>query len=1042
MLVRTSHVLLEILAVLAASLVLVLVGGAWRLSQGPVSLGFLKPYVATELAEIQGPVQVEIEDLILKWAGWERAVDIVAVNTSLRARDGAVLASAPEMSVSLSATSLFVGVIAPTSLELIRPQLNLVRNENQGFGVGAISDNAQGKTGQFLPLVIDTLATNRDPDNPLSQLQKISVIGARITVDDPTVGAFWSARHADITISRSPGGVHVEYDMDMDFRGQTPTLKGTIDYRRDDNDIVVSTLFQKLRPDVFGSEGEAFAPLKALDVTVGGTANFRISMTGGLKYASFDLSSGAGKVTLPHPHLKNIDVKSITATGHVDVDLERLVVKNLVVDLDGPTIAVNGSASRSADHTDFKAGLVIDGLPVNDFSRYWPPDMASGAREWITENIQGGIFTNGRAELSGRIETVGGAFSLATFGATAKINKTKVHFFRPMPPVIDTDMKAVFGKDRIDIQVEHGELKGITISEGSVTITELDEEDSNLETNLVLRGGLSDALILLNHPKLGYLTKLGFDPIAIKGQTAVRVSAKFPLLKDLGLDQIDIKAAANLADVFAPAMAFGRDLTQGQIALRLDREAMSLIGQAKIDGIPGDIAWYENFVDNAPFTRRYDMKTTLDDAARQRFGVDPGEILNGSIFADLSYVEQNDKGPTLYAKLKLDDASISMPFLKWSKRAGKLGVAELEIGFDQGHMSEIRGYRFAADGLLSSGSASFADKGESIKVLKLASLALGKRTIVGGTIKRKNDGNFEVELSGPQLDLTPFFEDDDENESPSTTLAVQAHGTFNKLWVGPSTSVANVDAIVSHDGNSWRRISLNGNVIKGKKFTANYVDDGKAGRLEVRAADAGNVLKKLGLLDDLRGGQLKLSAARQGTDQDALWRGNLGVSDFVLIKAPFMARLLTLASLTGISNMMSGKGVEFHRLDMPFTYGSQRLKLIDARAVGSELGITGEGLVDLGEKKVDLDGTVVPAYTINSILGNIPVLGAMLTGSKGSGIFAATYTIKGTFQKQRIEVNPLAALAPGFLRNLIKGMGKAGMPGVPPGTEIDPATDG
>ena len=155
-----------------------------------------------------------------------------------------------------------------------------------------------------------------------------------------------------------------------------------------------------------------------------------------------------------------------------------------------------------------------------------------------------------------------------------------------------------------------------------------------------------------------------------------------------------------------------------------------------------------------------------------------------------------------------------------------------------------------------------------------------------------------------------------------------------------------------------------------------------------------------------------------------------------------MARLLTLASLTGISNMMSGKGVEFHRADVPFTYASHRLEIANARAVGSELGITGEGLVDLGKMKVDLDGTVVPAYTINSLLGNIPILGPMLTGSKGSGIFAATYTIKGTFEKQRIEVNPLAALAPGFLRNLIKDMGKAGMPGVPPGTEVDPATDG
>jgi hypothetical protein len=196
------------------------------------------------------------------------------------------------------------------------------------------------------------------------------------------------------------------------------------------------------------------------------------------------------------------------------------------------------------------------------------------------------------------------------------------------------------------------------------------------------------------------------------------------------------------------------------------------------------------------------------------------------------------------------------------------------------------------------------------------------------------------------------------------------------------------------------------------------------------------------LLDDISGGKLILSAVRQGSKSDSLWRGKLGISNFVLVKAPFMVRLMTMASLTGISNMVDGKGVAFSRLDMPFTFASQRLKIMDARAVGSELGITGEGLIDLDAKKVDLDGTVVPAYTINSILGNIPVLGAVFTGSKGSGIFAATYTIKGDFEKIQIDVNPLAALAPGFLRNLIKGAGKAGVEGPPPGSEVDPATDG
>ncbi len=1034
MLLRASHVLLEILAVLLASLVLVLVGGAWRLSQGPVSLGFLKPYVATELAAIKGPVEIEIEDMILKWAGWQRALDIVAVNTSVRSRDGAVLASAPEIAVSFSVTSMLVGVIAPTSLELIRPQLNLVRDETRGFGVGTLFGSAEGRSDQFLPLLVDAMATRPDPDSHLSQLKKISVIGAKVTVDDPTIGAFWGARYADITIFRVPGGVHIDYNVDTDFRGQNPTLQGTVDYRPDDREIVVSTDFEKLRPDVLSSEDKALAPLKAIGVTLRGSVKFRVSTDGKLKDAAYNISSGEGVVTLPHPYLKNIKVKSIIAVGRADVEQNRLVVERLAVDLGGPTIDLSGSLTRNADHADFRAHAAVDGFPVNEFARYWAPDMASGGRKWIIENVRDGNLTNGKIDLSGRFETAGGEIKFSKFGATAQIRKTTVHFFRPMPPVRDADLSVTFGRDRIDIQVDGGTLRGITISEGSVALTELDEKDSNLKTDLVLRGGLSKALTLLNHPKLGYLTKLGIDPAAIKGETAIRVSARFPLLKDLSLKQIDIRAAANLVDVSVPKVAFGRDLTQGKIALRLDREAMSLIGQAKIDGIPGEIAWYENFTDDAPFTRRYDMKTTLDDAARERFGVDPGKSLEGPVFADLSYVERAGKAPTLYAKLKLDDATISIPFLKWSKRSGKLGIAELEIIFRQKKMREIRGYRFAADGLLSSGSVKFAKDGSTPETLNLSNLALGDRTNVGGTVTRTVDGRFEVELTGTELDLTPYLKED------GTAVKLRAHGKVNKLWIGEDAAVANVEADIHHDGSSWRRISMNGNVVKGKRISVNYGDDGKSGHLEVRAADAGNILKKLGLLSNLRGGVMTLSAARKASKKAEPWRGKLMISDFVVTKAPFMARLLTLASLTGISNVMAGKGVVFNRLDMPFTFASQRLDIKDARAVGSELGITGVGSIDLGKKKMDLDGTVVPAYTINSMLGNIPVLGAVFTGSKGGGIFAATYTMKGTFEETVIEVNPLSALAPGFLRDLIKGMGKAGTKGPPPGADLDPST--
>jgi len=72
---------------------------------------------------------------------------------------------------------------------------------------------------------------------------------------------------------------------------------------------------------------------------------------------------------------------------------------------------------------------------------------------------------------------------------------------------------------------------------------------------------------------------------------------------------------------------------------------------------------------------------------------------------------------------------------------------------------------------------------------------------------------------------------------------------------------------------------------------------------------------------------------------------------------------------------------------------------------------------------------------INSLLGQIPILGTILTGEKGGGIFAASYKVRGPVEKPEMSVNPLSALAPGFLRNLLSGTGNGASDGGTPDQE-------
>ena len=148
--------------------------------------------------------------------------------------------------------------------------------------------------------------------------------------------------------------------------------------------------------------------------------------------------------------------------------------------------------------------------------------------------------------------------------------------------------------------------------------------------------------------------------------------------------------------------------------------------------------------------------------------------------------------------------------------------------------------------------------------------------------------------------------------------------------------------------------------------------------------------------------------------------GEAEMRNFKVKEAPALAQLLSLASLTGLADTLTSGSMQFDRFKVPFTVLGDDIAIRDARLYGPALGMTADGDVDLDLRALDFDGTIVPAYTANSFLADIPLLGDLFVREKGGGLFALTYTVDGPFEKTQIAVNPLSALTPGFLRRIFK----------------------
>ena len=182
------------------------------------------------------------------------------------------------------------------------------------------------------------------------------------------------------------------------------------------------------------------------------------------------------------------------------------------------------------------------------------------------------------------------------------------------------------------------------------------------------------------------------------------------------------------------------------------------------------------------------------------------------------------------------------------------------------------------------------------------------------------------------------------------------------------------------------------------------------------------MFRSLDLLDTVAGGSLALDAHYDDRYPRPPLSGTLDMSNFGLRNAVAIGKLLQAVTVYGITEaMQGGDTVMFSRLIMPFRYAGGVLDMGESRAFSSSAGRDGAGpRSTLGRHYMDLRGTIVPAYVINSALGNIPLLGRLFSPERGGGLVSVDYSVRGSLSDPSVTVNPLSALTPGFLRGIFK----------------------
>ena len=137
-----------------------------------------------------------------------------------------------------------------------------------------------------------------------------------------------------------------------------------------------------------------------------------------------------------------------------------------------------------------------------------------------------------------------------------------------------------------------------------------------------------------------------------------------------------------------------------------------------------------------------------------------------------------------------------------------------------------------------------------------------------------------------------------------------------------------------------------------------------------------------------------------------------------------MSHLFGILSLSQVDSSLKGDGLLFDKAIFPFRIEKETLFLDKAEVIGEAIGGTVNGTIGLsGEKKVNLFGNIIPFNALSEVASKIPIIGSIMTGVEGDGIFSAEYQIKGTRDNLEVISNPLTSIAPGVVRDLLKVLG-------------------
>ncbi len=716
--------------------------------------------------------------------------------------------------------------------------------------------------------------------------------------------------------------------------------------------------------------------------------------------------------------------------GLYNVDDKDMLIDRILLTTKDGSATGKGRMLFGGETPSLKASGTTKGISVTAIKQFWPYFMAGGARSWVHDHFIDGWIEEGalKADIpAGVIFRIkdGAKIKPEEFNLNLKFKDVAFRPFGEMPPIRK-------GKGSLDIigmkissklssgSAQVADKKPIRVQSGSFVMQDYAAKKRFGDTRLSLEGDAVSIAAIADRKPLRVMERMKVSANQFSGQGYADIVAKFPIKKGTQYNEVDWNVLLDLQNASSSKTVAGRKFSNANIVIDATPISAKVIGKARIDGVDARINLVEPIGKSGKAKRKREVTATVGEKARKALGIDLSPVVKGPI--DLTIIQSG--GSDRY-RVNFKNAEIAMPWVGWTKGKGINAKAEFNLKLTNG-IYNLNNFVLDGVGFYSAGNLIMNKRG--LIVADIKQLKLNDGDSIKVKVERK-DKTYNINASGNSYDARGVI----------NTLLYQ--GSFKQVQGGRSVNlnakfksvlgfegrrIFNVDLAYQSRNGALTKLDMIGFGPEGANYSAKAQRNGKDTLFTISSNRAGNAMAFTNVYTKMQGGKINAQLIRR---DNGPFFGPVNLKSFTVVNEPRLAKMVTnvkrqipddKGQRSKVIPVNEDRRISFDLAQAKIEKGDGYLNLKDAVIRNNIIGLSMEGLLYDKNDRMRINGTFMPANSVNLAVSAIPILGQLFANGRDRALIGITYQLKGARANPELLVNPLSIVTPGFFNKVFE----------------------